>query len=332
MYILLAAVAVLLSLVLAGMIYEERGRRSDAQRFLPLGELIDIGGRRLHLLAKGTEGPTVVIEQGAGEPSLSWFGLQAEISQFARVCLYDRAGYQWSDPVAGPRSIEDRVKDLHALLVKDGVPGPYVLVAHSYGGFLVRLFARDYGDSVAGLVLVDTPDEGVYFRREVLSRYSQIAAMLAMMKVLSRIGLPRLVTRWMAGRSSEVPGPVTEQLNAGMVRREYLAAASDDIASLKRAQPWLSKPGALRSLGDIPVVVITHGQPFPGPFAVLENGWREGQERLAALSTNSALLVAEKANHMIHQDEPEIVVNAIHRVVRAVRAGERLNAAASPRG
>ncbi len=71
----------------------------------------------------------------------------------------------------------------------------------------------------------------------------------------------------------------------------------------------------------MPVVVITHGQPFPGPFAVLEGGWREGQERLAALSTNSVLIVADKANHMVHQDEPKVVVDAIQRVVNAVRAG-----------
>jgi pimeloyl-ACP methyl ester carboxylesterase len=324
--LLWSAVASVVGLAFAGVIYEERSRRKDARYLPPLGQLIDVGGHRLHLLAKGADGPTVVIEQGAGGPSLAWFGLQAEIAQFARVCLYDRAGYQWSDPVAGPRLIEDRVKDLYALLVKAAVPEPYVLVGHSYGGFLVRLFARDHRDSVAGLVLVDTPEEGVYFRREVLSRYSQIAGMLVAMKFLSRMGLPRLLNRWLADRTSDLPPQVSDRLNAGMVRREYFAAASDDITSLRRASHWLSNPGVLGSLGHLPLVVITHGQPFPGPFAVLENGWREGQERLAALSTNSELLVAEKANHIIHHDDPKIVVDAIRRVVTAVRTGEPLHA------
>src|ERR1700733_13874472 len=278
-------VGAILGLLFAGVVYEERCRRRDARRYPPLGQLIDVGGRRLHLLSKGTEGPTVVIEPGAGGPSLAWFGLQEEIANFACVCLYDRAGYQWSDPAAEPRSLEDRVEDLYALLVNAALPAPYILVAHSYDGFLVRLFARDHRDSVAGLVLIDTPDEGVYFRREVLSRYSQIAWMLTAMKFLSTVGLPRLLTRWFANQDNNAAPEVSGQINSGVVRREYFAAASDDITSLRRASSWLRQPGALGVLGDLPVVVITHGQPFPGPFAVLEGGWREGQERLAALST-----------------------------------------------
>lgn len=105
-----------------------------------------------------------------------------------------------------------------------------------------------------------------------------------------------------------------ERLNAGMVRREYFAAAGDDVDSLEREAGWLMQPGSLGELGDLPIVVITHGQSFPGPFAVLESGWREGQEKLAALSTDSRLIVAEKSNHMIQNDEPAIVVEAIRSV------------------
>ncbi len=317
--------AAFLGLLLAGAIYEEVCRRRDAQLYPPLGELIDVGGHRLHLLSKGTGGPTVVIEQGAGGPSLGWFDLQQEIAKFARICLYDRAGYQWSDSVPGSRSLEDRVNDLHALLINAAIPGPYVLVAHSYGGFLVRLFTRDHPEDVAGLVLIDTPDEGVYFRQEVLSRYSQIAGVMLAMKYLSSIGLPRLLTRFLASRGNGPVSPVGAQLNAGMVRREYFAAARDDVASLKRASPWLRQPGALGSLDALPVLVITHGQPFPGPFAVLENGWREGQERLAALSTNGTLIVAENANHMIHHDDPKLVIDAIRRVVTSASSDKPLS-------
>ena len=325
-----SAVVAVLCLLLSGAVYEKLCRRRDVRRYPPLGELIDLGGYRLHLLAKGTEGPTVVIEQGAGGPSLSWFDLQKEIANFASVCLYDRAGYQWSDPVRGPRTLEDRVQDLYALLIKADRPGPYVLVAHSYGGFLARLFARDHRDSVAGLVLIDTPDASVYFKDAVLSRYSQIAWMMGAMKFLSAVGLPRLLTRWFASQNDKTASEVSGQINAGMVRREYFATASDDIDSLKRASAWLRRPDALGLLGDMPVVVITHGQPFPGPFAVLEEGWREGQEKLAALSTNSVLIVADKANHMVHQDEPRVVVDAIRSVITAVRAGTLLKDNAAP--
>jgi pimeloyl-ACP methyl ester carboxylesterase len=301
--ILWSAIAVVLLLLTVGAVYEERSRRRDSVRFPPLGRLLDVGGHRLHLLSKGV-GPTVVIEQGAGGPSLAWLGLQEQIAEFAQVCLYDRAGYQWSDPLSAPRSLEDRVRDLHTLLHAAQLPEPYILVGHSYGGFLIRLFATQYPASVAGLVLVDTPHELGYCQRDVLSLYAKFALLMKAMKYLSLFGLPRLLTAWFTKTDSE-------QINAFMVRREYFAAASDDISSLQRAAPWLVKPEAFSPLGDLPIAVITHGQPFPGPFAVLEKTWREGQDRLAALSTNSVLLVAEKSNHMIQNDEPEIVLEAI---------------------
>jgi pimeloyl-ACP methyl ester carboxylesterase len=317
----------LLALMTAGVIYEKLSRQRDARRFPPLGRLVDVGGHRLHILCKGTEGPTVVIEQGAGGPSLTWLGLQQQISEFARVCVYDRAGYQWSNAVSLPRTIESRVKDLHSLLTEAGVPAPYVLVGHSYGGFLVRLFAREYPSQVAGLVLVDTPHELGYCRREVLSMYSKFRWVMRAMKQLSRFGLPRILTRLFAKPDPSLPPGISEQINAFMVRREYFAAASDDIASLQRATDWLVKPDAFSDLGDLPIAVITHGQPFPGPFAVLEKDWREGQERLAALSTNSVLVVAEKSNHMIHNDEPEIVIDAIGSVLVRARSRELIRAA-----
>jgi pimeloyl-ACP methyl ester carboxylesterase len=315
-WLLLSAIILLIGLLAAGFFYERRSRRRDARRFPPPGWLIDVGGHRLHLLTKGTDGPTVVFEQGAGGPSLGWLGLQEQISKFARVCLYDRAGYQWSDEVRGPRNMQARVRDLHELLVRAALPEPYVLVGHSYGGFLVRLFARDYPESVAGLVLVDTPHEQGYLRREVLSLYSKLTWVFRGLKILSIFGVPRLFSRWLVKPEPGLPVEVCEQLAAMTVRREYFATAIDDVRSCTSD---LLKSRPFGALGDLPLAVITHAKPFPGPFAVLETGWREGQERLAALSTNGVLIVAEKANHMIHMDEPEMIVDAIRTLVERAR-------------
>jgi pimeloyl-ACP methyl ester carboxylesterase len=305
--------------LVAGLVYEARSRRQERLRFPPPGRLIEVGGRRLHIFSQG-EGPTVVIEQGAGSPSCAWLPLAEELARSARVCLYDRAGYQWSDAAQEQRSLIDRVRDLHELLGKAGLAAPYVLVGHSYGGFLIRLFAEEYPESVAGLVLVDVPHEEGYFHPEVLSLYSKMTWALRAMAMLARVGVPRLLVRLLSKPDPSLPAALSEQLNDAMVRSEYFSAAVDDVASLERAAPSLTKPDAFRALGDLPLAVVTHGKPFPGPFAVLEKSWGPGQAKLAALSTDSVHLVADRANHMVHHDQPEVVIEAILGVVARARS------------
>lgn len=100
-----------------------------------------------------------MIEAGSGNDVTLWQGIVGRVSHFTHVCAYDRAGLGWSDPVAGPRSFDDRAKDLHALLQHADIAGPYILVGHSYGGYIVRRFAAAYPQSVSGIVLIDSPDE-----------------------------------------------------------------------------------------------------------------------------------------------------------------------------
>src|SRR5580704_983798 len=151
-------IVVIAALFAVGAAYERLAERRAKRRLAPPGRLIDIGGRRLHLYELGQgPGPTVVIEQGAGSPSLMWWPLQRQLADFARIVSYDRAGYLWSDPPSGRQTIDDRVDDLRTLLQRSGVPGPYLFVAHSFGGIVSRRFAKRWPEEVAGLVLVDAP-------------------------------------------------------------------------------------------------------------------------------------------------------------------------------
>jgi pimeloyl-ACP methyl ester carboxylesterase len=226
------------------------------------------------------------------------------------VCTYDRAGYGWSDPVRTSRTIQERAKELHTLLVNAAVPGPFIFVAHSYGGFIVRWFVREHRDQVAGLVLVDAAEEGAIFRQDVLDFYSRVRMFPWLMAFTARFGLPRVLRRCFPG--------LREQL--WFVKLDEFAATADDLASLQRVKPPLSELGGFGTLDDLPLIVIAHGQPFPGPFALLEKYWAAGQKRLAMLSTKSELIVAQKSNHMIHLDQPDLVVHAIQRVHAAARA------------
>ena len=126
-----------------------------------LAEKIDIGGRGLYLLCLGAGSPIVILDAGLGDTSLIWTSVYQEVQTFSRVCAYDRAGLGQSDPGPKPRTSQAIVTDLHTLLVNANLTGPYVLVGHSIGGFNMRVYASQYLEEVAGLILVDSthPDE-----------------------------------------------------------------------------------------------------------------------------------------------------------------------------
>ncbi len=292
----------------AGYIYERAAEWRDKSVHPAPGRLVAVGDHKLHLLYKASVGPTIVIEQGAGGPSRLWWPVQDRIAEFASVCTYDRAGYGWSEPGAVGNTIAQRAEELHTLLTNAGIPGPYVLVAHSYGGLIVRCFARKHPDQTAGMVLVDTPEEAGLFRPEVLSFYSRLGSMNAVVEIAARFGVLRALSHLFP----------LDHVGFSFVRPAEYSAAGDDLASLQLVGPP-GNFGGVGSLGDMPLAVITHGQPFPGPFSILEKGWTEGQTRLAALSANSLLVRANNSNHMIQIDEPALVVDTIRRVHAAAR-------------
>lgn len=306
----------------AGYIWEKLQEGRDRKRYLPPGELVDVGGgRRMHLFSQGNAaGPTVVIEQGAGSPSVVWWPVQAAIAKFARVCTYDRPGYLWSDPVAAGRDIDDRVADLFTLLSRAGTPSPYIFVAHSMGGLIARRFARAHPELVAGMVLVDAPDETVMFRDSMAAYYRQGAAFQKILRIAATFGLVRAL-----GRS--LPMLMLPDDAAGYALcsiPQHAAAVADDMNALLSAPEPIRQPPVAGSLGGRPLVLLTHGVPFPPFAAVMEEGWLDGQHRLAGLSTDSELIVAEKSSHLIFLDEPELIVDSVRRVHAAVCNGMRL--------
>ena len=147
---------VLLIAIVVGIVYEQVGQRQDRKRLPQIGRSVDIGGRSLNIYCSGEGSPTVILDSGGGNPGYAWAHIQPEIAKFTRACWYDRAGEGWSDPGPFPRTSAAIAKDLHELLQRAGVPPPYVLVGHSFGGLNARVYNGLYPNEVASMVLVCT--------------------------------------------------------------------------------------------------------------------------------------------------------------------------------
>ena len=159
--LLLGMVALIVFLLALGASYEALMAAGDADRYPARGQLVDVGGYRLHISCVGEGSPTVVLDAGLGGFSLDWSLVQPELAATTRVCAYDRAGYGWSDPSPHARTPSQIADELHTLLVNAGIQGPYVLVGHSAAGKHVRLYASRYPQAVAGMVLIDARHESV---------------------------------------------------------------------------------------------------------------------------------------------------------------------------
>jgi pimeloyl-ACP methyl ester carboxylesterase len=309
-----------------GWFSRRAAERREARR-PPLGEYVDVGGRRLHVVRRGNGGPPVVIESGAGISSTAWWPIQDRLASLATVVTYDRAGLGCSDRVPLPRTLEDRAADLEAMLKQIGLEPPYVLVGWSYGGPLIRLFAHRHPDQVAGMVFVDIAHEAVFSTPGARTYLRRIARMQLAIGGLAQIGLLRLArVRGMPEPPTALPRSTEQRdaLNARLLTAHSFLVGADEFSSMgaiATAMTGLNTPGML---GSTPVAVVTHGKPYPGMFAVLETNHMYGMRALAALSSNSVLTVAENSSHTVPLEEPELVIDAIAAVQYAAKTGTPL--------
>jgi pimeloyl-ACP methyl ester carboxylesterase len=301
---------------LAGLIAEPVARRRGARRHPPPGRLIEIArGRSLHLLCEGSAGPVIVVEQGAGEPAILWRELQVRASAFGRVCLYDRAGYGWSPPAPSFQDVAARAQDLRALLRAAGLEPPYLLVAHSYGGLVVRAFAARFPADVGGMLMVDAVEESIAFHPDYLKFLRLSKPFVGLLRAAARLGLLGLMSR-LGAKAEDTPAQKAAAAQA--VCPSHFRAVAGDLRSIDEASRDYPLPKGMGPLGDIPVIAVTHGKPFPGPFRRLEPFWLEGQRRWTRLTSRGELVVAERSNHMIVFEEPDLVLDALRRLAAGI--------------
>ncbi|HEX2176236.1 MAG TPA: alpha/beta fold hydrolase, partial [Nocardioidaceae bacterium] len=300
---LLCPLLAVLALASVGGGYQTVREAADAKANPMPGQLIDVGGHRLHLSCTGSGSPTILLEPAAGGVS-SDFALIAEaVAADTQVCVYDRAGRGWSDPADIPQDAKHIATDLHTLLRRGNVPGPYVLAGHSFGGLYALTFAARYPDEVAGLVLVDStaPASGARTNATPPSDAGSddlTRRVSAWVSSLGRVGLGRLV---------------------GVPTASHLRSTIDEYV---QANSSTQEAGSLRDFGDRPLVVLTAGT---GSDA----DWSAQQDALSTLSTDSVHRVVDGVDHpaMVTDEKgADATTQAILDVVASIRTGRPLAA------
>jgi len=299
------------ALLAAGAVYESAAEARDARENPPPGQLVDVGGYRLHLNCTGAGSPTVVVDAGLGDWSTSWSWVQADVEQATRICTYDRAGSGWSEPGPQPRTTQQFVAELHTLLETAQIPGPYVLAGHSLGGFTARLYAHDYPADVAGVVLIDStsPSEDA----QVPTGEAPGLSPESIIPALARVGVFRLLAG-LPGTSPPLPPEAERAHLAWSVRPRDFQTFLDEARGIPEGAVRVR---AVTSLGDIPLIVLSRGR-AEGPS---DATWQAQQTALLSLSSNSEQLVAEQSGHNVEFDQPEAASAAILKMVDLVRNG-----------
>jgi pimeloyl-ACP methyl ester carboxylesterase len=303
----------------------------------PIGKLVDIGGRKLHIHCTGSGSPTVVVENGGAAFSFDWELVQPQVAQFTRICTYDRAGYAWSD--VGPEfdTFDQAVRDLHVLLANAGSHGPYLLVGHSFGGMLVRYYQAKYPADVVGIVLVDSSHE---------ESLQHVGPGIVRIPELSAEEFQTLIDEGKANRpKNPEPDPIPTNIFPPydklptQFQNLHLWAFGKILPLVKtwglNLHQDLSRLHELRlasqhPLGSMPLVVLTASQ-----FDIVQAAGMTAdqarqdhlrlQDDLAQLSTNSRHVTVSGSGHEIYLYKPEVVVRSISAVVSSANSHSHLS-------
>ena len=310
------AASVIAAAGIASAAYQHAADAADRRRYPPPGRLVDVGGRCLHLLAMGEGTPVVVIVPALGSNVLEWVRVLRGASAETTVCAYDRAGLGWSDPQRGTVGIDAMADDLHALLKAADIAPPYVIAGNSMGGVVARRFQARYPEDVTGMLLIDSSHEDQARR---LGDGALDGFMHAARRQSRILGLRRIGAHLGLIRGLDAASLAWETVPEYEGAAKALTLSTKERRTVAREMLVLGRPqGKPRDLGALPLAVLSAGsakrREWPGWAA-----WRQLQDELAALSSDSAYMYALNTDHNVHLDDPDLVVRAIRDLVERCR-------------
>ncbi|MGA7341173.1 MAG: alpha/beta hydrolase [Terracidiphilus sp.] len=337
-------VLVLTTVLAAGVLYQLIGSRRDVRLYARPGRWVAIGRRsRLYVLEVGTGEPTVVFESGISATNLNWRRIQRSVAQFTGTASYDRSGLGWSSPCRTARTPSNIASELHEMLQRGGIKPPYILVGHSFGGLVMRRYALNYPEGVAGMVLVDPMrcEEWPPFDSAKQDQIERGRKLIRLASPMARCGLARLAVISLLCRS----GKLSDHLAgvAGPGGRSVLRRITSEVGKMPRevwpvvASHW-SRPGfyagmrkhiesipdtvremhAAEPIREIPVLVLTPAKSTP-----------LSEECLGRIGDRVRQVIAPESAHWIHLDEPDLVIDSIRDMVETASSA-RMAAAAAP--
>ena len=297
------------------------------------GTFARVGQHRLHYRCEGEGTPTVIFDAGIAASSLSWTLVQPEVARFTRACSYDRAGLAWSDVSTTPRSMSILVDELHQLIQQANLQPPFVLVGHSFGGLVIRAFARAHPREIAGLVFVDTlhPEEWCRPTNEQRRMLRGGIFLSRVGALLARVGLVRFLLSRLSGGAPAWPRRMSRMLGPrAAALLEHMVGEVQKLPSavVPAVQEHWSNPKSFRGMwqhlqalpacsaevlagrdafGEIPVVVLSAERRDPR--------WVEADGALAQMSENGRHIVAPRSGHWVHLDDPGLVVDVVRDLV-----------------
>jgi pimeloyl-ACP methyl ester carboxylesterase len=335
----LIVILVLALVICAGWLYQRIGTRRDQRRHPAPGQLVDLGGHRLHSLVMGEGSPTIIFESGLMSTVLSWQYPQREIAKTTRTMCYDRAGLGWSDPSQEPRDAEQITTELRKLLDRAEIPPPYILVGHSFGGLTTRLFAARYPEEVSELVLIDpvVPTEwnpasernqkSIRVGSRILRRAATLSQLgvLRFLAFLMRSGattlvdpLIRLISRGAPKADGTTKSPLFWNLppaERGMahvfwVQEKFTRTIASQLQNLPRSAAQVAAGD--KNLEEIPVTVISAAN------TPLER--KVEHVAIGRASAGGKHLTAAQSGHWVMVDEPDLIVDVIKEAIERARA------------
>jgi pimeloyl-ACP methyl ester carboxylesterase len=320
--VLLGLMITLFALTAMGASYQVVATANDRRSYPPSGQLVDVGGYKLHINCIGEGRPTVILDHVGAASSAQWGLVQPEIAKTTRVCAYDRAGFGWSEPGPAPRDAQQNMQELHTLLTNAHIAPPYVLVGHSYGGNVARLYVDQYRNQVAGMVLVDpgnlfdTPGVPAEINTEWKAADQTVMRLAPM---LSRLGVMRLAAvAGLVPGHGDLPAPIGAAYDAVNLSTTFW----DTLSAQNHAMPATSAEvlGASHAYGALPLIVLSVDHPTNRSRQI----WTAVNAELATYSTIGVHRVVAGADHMalaFDHEYAQTTISAIGQVVVAARSG-----------